>query len=770
MRNDDSTIHSYVRNNVDGKDHVVYFDTNTFYDIRQEESKDYIKIPQICLFPTEKLIVALENNKKFDLNSIKKSIPILDVDFKNLKRKNRSEKEEILRIFLQDYKDLKEITSDHHKIIIDKIKFVLGKYSFHTPSTCVAEYDYTEGLILLKPSEQVSSKSDYIVKKGGNSIGKVEILLNCTSKKHEYCLDFGTDAIQIYRGQINSEMQGVPIEILPVMKKWYNTDPKIKNFEQIFDFDKGFYKNRIFFEKNNTTSRGNIWDKPSANQEINFCTPRITLEDKSAPTLIPSLKLLYDKNVDTKNLRRYEIERFYQIAIMNMIWVCIDNLNHIQKGQKKYLKLHVLLPNVYSEDKISDVIQDINRNLQKIVAQNNNDLHGFEVRPLSESDAAYIGIKSSKKGVRKDRNFDLLIDCGKGTTDISIFHVKDNKYYSLAKSGFVGAGNLLTIGVLFDILESSIPNNSILNQEIINFMQLNPDKLGSMQLMLAAEIIKRNLDNPSAQLIPELEASVREDSDKIDELTENIFKSLNVKRSKLKPLKKHFKSYADKLSKAMCDSIVEMLADLGLTISNFRSIYLMGRSFKSEILFQSFEKQLKKQIPESRTWYFLKKYYPEIVKHPLPKTTVVRVFDGRMNLSENLNIIHTPVYSKANSVSIDKKFDFKLSDLFDIGIESKNGFKINHRKFSFPKSIGISESDARIKIIGKQFMYTTKEKKYPANLDERKETEMTKEKLTFYELSNFPFTGEVIITPPKTATADDIINQKRSIWQFLGLR
>ncbi len=85
----------------------------------------------------------------------------------------------------------------------------------------------------------------------------------------------------------------------------------------------------------------------------------------------------------------------------------------------------------------------------------------------------------------------LVIDCGKGTTDISILMADDNENYSsFFRTGFAGAGNVLTYGFVEDFLTlvlRAIPGNNeilvkdfigrhILDQnltvDVLNFIQL----------------------------------------------------------------------------------------------------------------------------------------------------------------------------------------------------------------------------------------------------------------------------------------------------------
>ena len=67
----------------------------------------------------------------------------------------------------------------------------------------------------------------------------------------------------------------------------------------------------------------------------------------------------------------------------------------------------------------------------------------------------------------------LVIDCGKGTTDISMLMADDNENYSsFFRTGFAGAGNVLAYGFAEDFLTlvlRAIPgNNEIIVKDFIS--------------------------------------------------------------------------------------------------------------------------------------------------------------------------------------------------------------------------------------------------------------------------------------------------------------
>ncbi|HEX2628316.1 MAG TPA: hypothetical protein VHM26_04875, partial [Chitinophagaceae bacterium] len=90
----------------------------------------------------------------------------------------------------------------------------------------------------------------------------------------------------------------------------------------------------------------------------------------------------------------------------------------------------------------------------------------IEYETISESDAAFMGYQQTHSADIRLANGEmaLVIDCGKGTTDISMLLADDNENYSsFFRTGFAGAGNVLSYGFVEDFLTlvlRAIPGNN----------------------------------------------------------------------------------------------------------------------------------------------------------------------------------------------------------------------------------------------------------------------------------------------------------------------
>jgi len=115
----------------------------------------------------------------------------------------------------------------------------------------------------------------------------------------------------------------------------------------------------------------------------------------------------------------------------------------------KYLRLMLLVPNVYYQSKIYTIVRDLYKDFDTICDANDNiNCKGIEIQVVSESDAAFFGAKQTiaHTFINSSNGHFLIIDAGKGTTDFSILQQEDihTKFKSLYRDGIPASGNVLT--------------------------------------------------------------------------------------------------------------------------------------------------------------------------------------------------------------------------------------------------------------------------------------------------------------------------------------
>jgi hypothetical protein len=202
------------------------------------------------------------------------------------------------------------------------------------------------------------------------------------------------------------------------------------------------------------------------------------------------------------------------------------------------------VPNIYTQHEVFDLLNELRHRTSSLLDSlglNNKTLF-IEYETISESDAAFMGYQQTHSSDVRISNGEiaLVIDCGKGTTDISMLLADDNENYSsFFRTGFAGAGNVLSYGFAEDFLTlvlKAIPGSNeidvkqfiskyVLEQnltvDVMNFMQfiesqkkrfshLQPVGMGEFQLLTESlpnsERNVGNLHRDLSNLLPYTEA------------------------------------------------------------------------------------------------------------------------------------------------------------------------------------------------------------------------------------------------------------------------
>ena len=128
-----------------------------------------------------------------------------------------------------------------------------------------------------------------------------------------------------------------------------------------------------------------------------------------------------------------------------------------EPNHKIALQLHLLIPNVYSQQQVNQLLNDTFEDLNAI-----GKLYGIgavEILTMSESDAAFCGVykraiangdgRFTRKHDPRNPDLFLIVDAGKGTLDFSVLEKgAGNSFYSRFKAGIPGSGQLLTFAVM----------------------------------------------------------------------------------------------------------------------------------------------------------------------------------------------------------------------------------------------------------------------------------------------------------------------------------
>lgn len=314
---------------------------------------------------------------------------------------------------------------------------------------------------------------------------------------HSAIFDFGSEASQIAL-QTPYQNQGFkPIKIIQNIERHFHeyADHLVSNYAgraYIQSAEKDtLYSSRILIKKRGTafdiieapqkpsaSNSGNILD---SDEFLNILTDWETSGDSGeqevldvrfiAPNLkIAAIKDFFDQQIFFANPKDNAIDESEELDFtekkMDLLSLTLNKFIHVicasirantNASEKVNLLLTLLVPNVYSHDAVEQIIKHLYLDIQDILDDENFDynISGFEIQILSESDASFLGMVTDEKLSPQKGERYLVIDGGKGTLDISVIRVNDqrgNQYSSLYRSGFIGAGNVITYAFLETLL------------------------------------------------------------------------------------------------------------------------------------------------------------------------------------------------------------------------------------------------------------------------------------------------------------------------------
>jgi hypothetical protein len=207
-----------------------------------------------------------------------------------------------------------------------------------------------------------------------------------------------------------------------------------------------------------------------------------------------SLQLLVNNEPEDYSIRTHQRE-LISAVLLRMLRLMISSKPEFRKGG---LIVTLLVPNIYTQHEVFGLLNELRERTDMLLQSLNIKAESLsiEYETISESDAAFMGYQQTKSSdiALANGEMALVIDCGKGTTDISMLLADDNENYSsFFRTGFAGAGNVLSYGFAEDFLTlvlRTIPgsnelrvrdfiNKQILDQnltvDVLNFIQLIED-------------------------------------------------------------------------------------------------------------------------------------------------------------------------------------------------------------------------------------------------------------------------------------------------------
>ncbi len=216
--------------------------------------------------------------------------------------------------------------------------------------------------------------------------------------------------------------------------------------------------------------------------------------------IIPNLKLGIERSLqmivgaqsEDYSIRTHK-HQLISAILLRLLRLMISTKPEFRSGG---IIVTLLVPNIYTQHDVFSLLNELR--LRTAALMDSLSLPGnppaVEYETISESDAAFMGYQQTSGNDVRLVNGDmaLVIDCGKGTTDISIVMADDNENYSsFFRTGFAGAGNVLSYAFIEDFLSlvlKVIPGTNELSvrdfitRQIIG-QNLTVDVLGFLQLV-----------------------------------------------------------------------------------------------------------------------------------------------------------------------------------------------------------------------------------------------------------------------------------------------
>jgi hypothetical protein len=339
------------------------------------------------------------------------------------------------------------------------------------------------------------------------------------------------------------------------------------------------------------------------------------------------------------------------------------------------IQFKFFVPNIYTYEKSLKLMKIIHDDL-KIIVENNfvsikRDANNFlrlkisdyinkiELSILSESDASFFGlfkdfeIASKINKINNTGKKVLLIDCGKGTTDISILEILDGKPIANYRNGFAGAGNFISFGIFEAIInQTKIENQEQFLQKLKGFITY---KGNTKRFMDVIEQFKRayNYNNHNIDL-GTLKIDLGIGSKNLN--TVDLFSSLGISPAEFANILAPYTNskllnidhIIDRYTTELSDEIIKYIEQSNIDFKKIELVLLTGRGFLFNPLYDKIETLLQnKIIPKKWYHYFTNTNNSEIIP----------------DLRKNINLKNICLYGglnmKGQHISDNPTFDIK---------------------------------------------------------------------------------------------------------------
>jgi hypothetical protein len=513
--------------------------------------------------------------------------------------------------------------------------------------------------------------------------GKFEFAIVNSIQCQRVVIDFGSEASQVAYKNCGPQSSLVQYDILENTISRLNMADPSKNYkrEDFLNNEPGqhslyrsFYAVKKMLTKNQRENFPFNFTNDLSNDEIRLF---ITRQEVGATQvffrdnydIIPNLKLGIEKSLQLSIDRQsedYSIrshkKELISAVLLRLLRLIISTKPEFRQGG---MIVTLLVPNIYTQHEVFEMLNELRNRTESLLASlfiEYGKLY-IEYETISESDAAFMGYQQTHASDVQLVNGEmaLVIDCGKGTTDISILLADDNENYSsFFRTGFAGAGNVLSYGFAEDLLTlvlRTIPgNNDIVVKDFINKhildQNLTVDVLNFIQLL---ENHKKRYKHLQAVSINEF-SQLAEQSQSTERTIGNLYKDQST-----------LLQYADAILKDRSIRWDEEITGLISKATNC-IVHCIIASIK-DVITKDIKKRIRVVMLSGRAFYFddLKLKLESALKNILGENvTIHTVIPGRA--LNNKNVAMYGAFSGA----------YKITDFTGIPIDKKEGLSKNN--------------------------------------------------------------------------------------------
>jgi len=318
--------------------------------------------------------------------------------------------------------------------------------------------------------------------------------------------------------------------------------------------------------------------------------------------IIPNLKLGIEKSLQLQvdgqpedySIRTHQRE-LISAVLLRMLRLMISSKPEFRKGG---LIVTLLVPNIYTQHEVFGLLNELRSRTGMLLQSLRIEANALDIEyeTISESDSAFMGYQQTRSSdvTLSNGEMALVIDCGKGTTDISILLADDNENYSsFFRTGFAGAGNVLSYGFAEDFLTlvlRTIPgSNELIVKEFINKHILDQNlTVGVLNFIQLIEDQKKHYNNMQVISINEF-SQLAERSSSTERTIGNLYKDQSSLLEYANAILKHrsvrwddeITGLISKATNCIAESIVASIKDVMTRDirKRIKVVMLSGRAF-----------------------------------------------------------------------------------------------------------------------------------------------------------------------------------------------